>query len=704
MKAENRRFTEIINGNRQFIIPVFQRDYSWTIEQCRDMWNAVQSAGAGVSGSGHFMGSVVYVATGIAGATFQSWLVIDGQQRITTLTLLLTALRDCIKGKPRPSGDDSPTVDRIDDYFLKNTHESGGRRYKLILRRADNATLQALVDGSDTSDLGDRESERILNSYKFFIDCLQTPECDFDKVYRGIGRLIIVDVTLDRESDNPQLIFESMNSTGVSLRQSDLVRNYLLMGLDESVQTQSYNNYWSKIEQFFKGSVNVFDEFLRDYMALRAKSTQQTRLDRIYDTFKEFWRPDSGPSLDELLKDMTRVARTYASFRGTAPMQRLWLSDAMGNMRDLNTTQSLVVMRLYECHERELLGSEEFIRAIRLIESYLLRRAVLGLQTRGYWSLFARIAHEIDDENALESLQVAFARLRDNNRFPTNEEFARALQEYNLYELRICKHILNRLENANEREPSPVHEYSIEHIMPQGIEDVPEWQRMLGDDWRDVHGTWLHRLGNLTLTAYNSTYSNRPFHTKREMEGGFRYSAVRLNRYVREQEHWTETELRERGKLLASRAIKIWPNHDVDEIYVQEVDLQELRARAAAKSSQELEMNPDVRTLLDATLKEIRELGKIIEVIEHKSVCCYGPGLFAELLPMGYRLRVLLPLDFNEIENPSEISVEDSSTWRFVPNRTHSDCDLLIDMTQESQIAAVLPMIRQAHDRSQKAG
>ena len=704
MKAENRRFTEIVNGNRQFIIPVFQRDYSWTTEQFTDMWNAVLAASDDHQGDGHFMGSIVYIAADTGAATFQSWLVIDGQQRLTTLLILLTALRDCIASSHWTGGDDSPTIGRINRYFLKNELESGRRSYKLVLRRADNETLQALIDGKEDTDLKDRDSERVMESYRFLKKLLESKECDFDRVYRGIGRLNIVDVTLDRRVDSPQLVFESMNSTGVSLRQSDLVRNYLMMGLDETTQTQLYDSHWCKIELFFKGSVSVFDEFLRDYMALKTKSTQQTKLDRIYDAFKVFWRPDSETSLDELLEDMARVARTYASFRGTAPMQRPWLADAMENMRDLNTTQGLVVMRLYDCHQKELLGSDEFVRAIRLIESYLLRRAVLGLQTRGYWSLFARIAHEIDEQKALVSLQVAFARLRDNNRFPSDEEFDRALREHNLYELRICKHILSRLENANEREPSPVHEYSIEHIMPQGIEDVPEWQQMLGDDWRDIHAMWLHRLGNLTLTAYNSTYSNRPFQDKSEMKGGFQQSAVRLNEYVRKQKRWSEIELRGRGKLLANRALKIWPYHDVDETYVEEVDIRELRALAAARSSRDLEVNPDVRMLLDTMLEQVRELGEILEVIEHKSVCCYGPGLFAELLPMGYRLRVLLPLDFNEIENPMGISVEDSSTWKFVPNRTHSDCDLLIDITQESQIAAVLPMIRQAHDRSQKAG
>ena len=701
MTAVNTRLTQLIDGTKQFIIPVFQRDYSWTTEQCDDMRKAILSASESDGDGGYFLGSIVYVQTDPSGATFQSWLLIDGQQRLTTLTLLLTAPRDRIADTGWAGGDDSPTVDRINQYFLKNVLEPGDRNYKLLLRRADEVTLKTLIEGGDVSDLGDSESETLSEAYNFFIAKLTEPGVDFDKLYRGIGRLEIVDVTLNREIDNPQLVFESMNSTGVDLSQSDLVRNYILMGLEESEQTRLYDRYWSKIEGYFRASRNAFDWFLRDYIALRTEASQQARSDRIYDAFKGFWRPGGDTRLGDLLEDMSRLARTYASFLGIEPMQLPSLADAMRNMRSLNTTQGLVVMRLYECHHGELLSQDEFVRAIGLIESYLLRRAVLGLQTRGYWALFARVAHEICSNSAFKSLQVALARLRDNYRFPTDAEFSRALRETDLYELRICKHVLDRVENAYQREPSPVHEYSIEHIMPQSIDGVQDWQTMLGEKWRDVHVTWVHRLGNLTLTAYNATYSNRSFKTKKEVAGGFLQSAVRLNQYVREQERWTETEIQERGTTLVERALDIWPYHNVNEADIQALDAQDLQNRAAERSVDELAVTDDVRTLLYAMRERVRELGNVIEIIEYKSVCFYGPGFFAELLPMGSRLRVLLPLEFSEAENPAELSIEDASTWKFVPNRVHGECDLLIDITQSPQVTDVIPMIRQALDQSQ---
>ena len=418
MQAVNRRFTEIIDGKTQFIIPVFQRDFSWAREQCEQLWRDVGSASETEATGGHFMGSIVYIHADLSSAAFQSWLLIDGQQRLTTLTVLMIALRDHIQASGWSGGEDSPTAEKIDAYYLKNVYESGHRQYKLVLRRRDNTTLRTFIDGKDPSELGDRRSELLVDAYEFFRSALREPSCDLDYVYRGIARLNIVDVTLDRGVDNPQLVFESMNSTGVDLRQSDLIRNYLLMGLDEKDQTRLYEEYWREIEWLFRSSGNAFDLFLRDYMALEQRLTQQIRLDRIYDEFKAFWTRDGELPLEELLCDMVRVARTYASFLGIAPMQRPWLADAMSHMRSLNTTQGLLIMRLYDCNDKGLLSQEEFIRAVELIESYLLRRAVLGLQTRGYWSVFARIAHDLDRELVFESLQVTLAPVEGQQSLP----------------------------------------------------------------------------------------------------------------------------------------------------------------------------------------------------------------------------------------------------------------------------------------------
>ncbi len=691
----------IIEGTKQFIIPVFQRDFSWTREQCEQLWRDVRRANEGEVDSGHFMGSIVYIEADLSSAAFQRWLLIDGQQRLTTLTVLMIALRDHIQAVSWSGSDDGPTAERINAYYLKNLHESGQRRYKLMLRRKDNATLQALIDGERTTDLENEHSELLIDAYELFLSKFRETDCDPEDVYQGIARLNVVDVTLRRGVDNPQLVFESMNSTGVNLRPSDLIRNYLLMDLGESEQTQLYDKYWKKIESLFRSSGDEFDSFLRDYMALEQGHTRQIRLDRVYDEFKSFRKHDSGKPMEVLFEDMVRVARTYASFLGIAPMQDSRLANAMSHMRSLNTTTPrLLIMRLYDYHEKESLSQDEFVRAVVLIESYLLRRAVLGLQTRGYWSVFARIAHGLNRESVFESLQVEFARLRDNNRFPSDEEFMRGLQEHNLYGLRICKHLLNRLENAGYQEPSPVHDYSIEHIMPVDIAQTTEWQNMLGENWMEDHEVWLHRLGNLTLTAYNSRYSNRPFEKKKTIEGGFRHSAVRLNEDVRDQAQWTITEIENRGNRLATRALAVWPPHGADAKNIQAADIRDLRKRAAERNISELDMDDAVQNVLNGILLSIRDLVDVIEVLEHKSVCCYGPDFFAELIPMRHSVKVILPLQFSEVEIPEGLAVRDASTQKFVANRVHTDSNLIVEVSDKAEITSVMRMIRQSLDQS----
>ncbi len=226
MKAIDRPFTKIINGITQFVIPVFQRDYSWTEAECEQLWQDVTEIARNSTERGHFLGSVVYISTGDTSAGFTRWLLIDGQQRVTTLVLLLTALRDHIEENGWVGDDDGPTARRVDAYFLKNVQEEGNRLHKLVLRRHDETTLKALIDRTE---LPAEPSDRVRDNYEFFRD--QLNKTDPGLVYHGIGRLIIVDVTLDRGTDDPQLIFESLNSTGMDLSQSDLIRNFILMRL-----------------------------------------------------------------------------------------------------------------------------------------------------------------------------------------------------------------------------------------------------------------------------------------------------------------------------------------------------------------------------------------------------------------------------------------------------------------------------------------
>ena len=701
MQAITNPFASIINGPKQFVIPVFQRDYAWGAEQCDRMWSDVLRAAH--DDSPHFLGSFVYVDEQV-GAAFGSWLVIDGQQRLTTLTLLMVALRDhLVEIQWQGSG---LSVEQIDDFFLKNNYQSGDNRYRLALRRRDNDTLKALVDGKNPAE-GHDSSEAVMAAYERFRAVLRNSGVDPMDVYNGVYRLVVVDVRLERPADNPQVIFESLNSTGVDLAQSDLIRNYLLMGLNSDQQTALYDDYWSKLEDAFRDAGGGFEEFLRDYMALSERSTTQTRADRVYAKFKEFWPAGGFDEAGELLADMLKMGRYYARFLRPSMCPDKNLAAALSSARygGFGTTHATLVARLYDLRERGLVKDGDFAEAMTLLKSYLVRRAVLGLQTGSYWNVFQRVAHAVEEDAAFETFKVALVRERGTYAFPSDESFLAGIQERDLYHLRGCHHILATLENHGQTEPSPTGDYSIEHVMPQGIANVKEWQKMLGEGWEEVHRTWLHRLGNLTLVGYdkNSAMSNRPFCKKLCDPKGFKFTAVRLNHYIREQDQWTVYEMRARGVQLAQSAVGIWPFPQADMGMVRNKNVAELQARSAVRDSSSLTMSDSVRGLLEHLEEAIATLGESIPVIENRSVCFYdGSGVFfAEMLAMAYYVRLLIPLSFDEVtDDPDELAA-DATNWSWLSNVTHRDCGVVVDIRQMKQTDAVLRMVRPVYEGSE---
>jgi len=692
LKAIDRPFTKIINGTTQFVIPVFQRDYSWTEAECEQLWKDVLAIAAAPHDRGHFLGSVVYVSTGDSSAGFTRWLMIDGQQRVTTLTLLLTALRDHIADIGWTGSEDGPSVKRVEAYFLKNVQEEGDRRHKLVLRRHDQATLRALLDREE---LPQEVSERIRDNYEFFRE--QLKDVDPEDTYRGIGRLVVVDVALDRGVDDPQLIFESLNSTGMDLSQSDLIRNFILMRLPEREQTRLYETYWSKIENLFRGSEKTFDAFVRDYIALRTQASKQERADEIYFAFRRvFGSIGSEPEkLDALLEELLCFARYHAAFSiGTGSLEPL--REPLARLRRQVDVPAILVMRLFECFDSlHTMSEEEFAKAISLIESYVFRRAICGEQTRGYWQVFANLAYAIDPQRPLEALMVGLARQRDNYRFPDDDEFKKALEERGIYGLRVCFELLDRLENHDSKEPTDTSKYSIEHIMPQNEKLVPKWRKMLGEHWRDVQREWVHRLGNLTLTGYNSTYSDRPFDEKKTIRGGFEESSVRLSKFVREQPVWTPAEMERRGKQLARQILAIWPRLVVDKALIDTSKRAEMRALATRRDVGKVPMSAVARGLFDLLREKVLKMdADVIELAEQKSVSYHGPTFFVEVLPRKDRITLLLALDFNEVDDPSGIA-RDASDRKFFVNAVYGG-GVNIHIWGAADIDNALPMIREA--------
>lgn len=693
MNAQDLPLTQLLDGAKHFIVPIFQRDYSWGTKHCQQLWNDILQVGADPNSRAHFLGSVVYIAAEDNQAAIPRWLVIDGQQRLTTVTLLLTALRDRLKAVPSDE-EALPSAEEVEDRFLRNRHGKGERKSKLMLRRADNATLSALM--SNQAFAADA-AETVCENYEFF--SARVAEANLGQVYAGIAKLVIVDVSLTRGHDDPQMIFESFNSTGLDLTQADLIRNFVLMRLDDELQTRFYENYWRPIEVAFGNRYrSEFDKFCRDYLVLKLKPSKQFRADAIYHHFREYFIAETTrKSVEDVLGELRRYATYYVRFSLGQEADVLF-AQAASRLRKLVEVASPLMLRLHDCHERTgLFDSRAFCEAIKLLESYVFRRSTCDMQTRSLYQIFASIAYKIRDNAPLMSLKVALYRSGKKRRFPSDTEFRDALEARDIYAMRACAYLLDRLEN-DSKEKIDTTSFTIEHVLPQNENLVASWRDMLGADWKTIQETWLHRLGNLTLTGYNAEYSDRSFGDKKTMDKGFNDSPLRLNRFIREQAKWTATEIEARGMALAKQAVRVWPGLVVDMDAVRQADIEERRATAAQYNVDTVGFDPESRTLFDAIRPHILALGgDVIELCGARSVVYRVFDHFLEILPRTKYVLLLANIDFDETDDPSGLA-RDASGWAFIINASESG-DVLFSLKDISQVPAAVHVVQQAYER-----
>lgn len=703
MKAEHVRLTELLEGPKQFIVPVFQRDYSWGTKHCLQLWEDIVRVGSDEKAKAHFVGSVVYIAAEETSANITRWLLIDGQQRLTTLALLLIALRNRLP-VPNANGqteneDSLPTKIELEDYYLRNTHGKADRRYKLNLRRADQETLVALLDGKEQPN----PSEHIRINFGFFEEQLAT--ADLEIVYRGIKKLVAVDVHLTRGQDDPQMIFESLNSTGLDLTQADLIRNFVLMGQEEQLQTELYQDYWQPIEAAFGSRYRTdFDKFVRDYLTLQLKPSKQLKADEIYQQFRTYFQGfDSANPIVDLLADLKRFGRYYVAF-SLGQESNPKLKEVFKRLRLLVEVASPVMIKLYDCYERtKTLSLNEFVDAAELLESYVFRRSVCDMQTRSLGQIFSSLAYRIKDEAPLLSLKVALYRQARKRRFPTDAEFREGLETRDIYDMRHCHYLLDRLEN-DSKEKIDTSTFTIEHIMPQNEELHRDWQIMLGPNWKTIQEVWLHRLGNITLSAYNSEYSDLSFDKKKRLvdkagkQVGFDFSPLRLNKYVGEQRVWTETEIEQRGKSWAARGVSVWPSLKVDKEAVKTAELEDRKAQAARFSIDKLEFDANSRVLFDLLRSEILALGDdVVELCGESSITYRVYEFFVDVIPKKNRLSLVLNLDFDECDDPSQRAV-DATSFAFIIHASENG-GVVFRVEEPAHIGPAIHLVRQAFEK-----
>lgn len=555
MKGSELRLIEYMEGSKKrFIIPVYQRNYDWKIENCKQLYDDLIQVIKNNSKT-HFFGSIVSVYEPSGRNT--EFLIIDGQQRLTTMSLLFLALYNLLEEKIIISEDES-LKDQIYEDFLVDKYQPQEKRMKLKPIKNDQKAFSKLFNSKDDYI---KDSNLTIN-YSYFYERIQKQEITIDELFDAICRLEIINITLNNE-DNPQLIFESLNSTGLDLSEGDKIRNYILMGLPKQKQDEYYEKYWNCIEKCTKYDVS---SFIRDYLSVKQLVIPSQK--KVYINFKKYVE-DSSLKIIEILEDLLSYAKRY-NILLCGKTSSKELNSCINRLNRLETTVTrpffLEVLRLYDENQINL---NEVAEAFSITESYLFRRTICDLPTNALNKIFLLLNREImrydgTDSNYIEKLKFALLSKKDRARFPNDDDFSLMFTEKLIYQMNSKNkiYILERLENFGTLEDKDIYrhydegEYSIEHIMPQHL--TPAWIKELGDSYEEIHDTWLHRIANLTLTAYNSKYSNSTFVEKKTMKNGFEDSGIRLNTYVSKKDKWTLAELRDRNDYLLKRALDIW--------------------------------------------------------------------------------------------------------------------------------------------------
>lgn len=697
MKATEAKLLDFLKKSPQFVIPIYQRTYSWTERECRQLWDDILRTGRNDDIAAHFVGSIVYIEKGLYQVSSQSpLLVIDGQQRLTTVMLLLEALA-------RRLGDTEPldgfSAKKLRSYYLLNPLEEGERGFKLLLTQTDKSSLLALVQQKAKPA---EPSLRVTENFALFEEQVRALGDDLLPLCRGLAKLVIVDISLSRDQDNPQLIFESMNSTGRELSQADLIRNFILMGLEPAHQKRLYEEHWRPMEIAFGQEAygSHFDSFMRHYLTL--KTGEIPNVKAVYEAFKAHARSAdvAAAGVDALVADIHAYAGYYCAMALDQEADKQ-LAAAFRDLRELKVDVAFpFLLELYDDYVSARLDRAGFARAVRLIEAYVFRRAVCAIPTNSLNKTFATFGRALKKDRYLESIQAHLLGLPSYRRFPNDEEFKRELSTRDLYNFPRRSYWLRRLENHGRKERVPVDEYTIEHILPQNENLSAKWREALGPNWQRVQETWLHTLGNLTLTGYNAEYSDRPFAEKRDMKGGFKESPLRLNEGLGALDAWDEAAIQARARQLAEHAAGVWAAPALSaEVLATYRPKTERTIGYSLDDHPHLAATSPMRPLFEQFRNAVLALDPCVsEEILKLYVAYKAETNFVDVVPQKSRLRLSLNLHFHELHDPKRLAKDVTNLGRW------GNGDVEVAMSAPEELPYVLGLVRQAFEKQMGNG
>ncbi|GAA9166568.1 DUF262 and DUF1524 domain-containing protein [Helicobacter pylori] len=682
MEADATTLLNFIKDNQknQLVIPIYQRLYSWEKEQCKQLWDDIVKTGGSDQIGGHFIGSILYMLDRITHSN-NALLIIDGQQRLTTITLLLTALRDHWSDKRK----------EIENHYLINSNEDGDKKFRLILSESDKDTLLSLIDKNKRKP-SEPSSKKIMENFELFKKWIRENTDKLETIFKGLEKLMIVEIALDKIKDDPQLIFESMNSKGIELTQTDLIRNYIIMETEVEKQEGFYNKYWRAMEENFKQNEKLFDKFVRHYLTI--KTREIPNINKIYEAFKRY-RQERGIEIEALLLGLQKYCGYFCQIVFKKEDDKD-LNKALGFLVDLKMDVIYpLLLELYSDYSEGVLSQKDFISIIYLIESYLVRRAVCGLGTNSLNKIFPFVTKKINKVQYLENIKAHFLLLETTRKFPKDSEFKDSFITKELYGSNKIEYILKRLEIFDTEEPVNTQECTIEHIMPKKLDE--KWKKDLGQDHERIHTQYLHTIGNLTLTGYNSEYSNRSFQEKRYMEKGFKQSPLRLNQSLKGFESFGEEEIKKRANDLADLALKIWtyPKLDAEtlEKYKPKKDKKEKKEKKVYDLSS-YKFGSHSRELFDILSKGIKALDeKIVENFNQDYISYKFSKNFVDIVVQTKDLKLYLNMKFNELQDEKNLA-------RDMTNKGHlGNGDIEVKLETKENIPYCLGLIKQALEK-----
>ncbi|GAA9058437.1 DUF262 and DUF1524 domain-containing protein [Helicobacter pylori] len=679
MEADATTLLNFIKDNQknQLVIPIYQRLYSWEKEQCKQLWDDIVKTGGSDQIEGHFIGSILYVLDGITHSD-NALLIIDGQQRLTTITLLLTALRNHLSDEVKRK--------EIEDHYLINSDKDGDKKFRLILSESDKDTLLSLIDKNKRKP--SEPSSKIVENFKLFEEWVSNTD-KLETIFKGLEKLMIVEIALEKGKDDPQLIFESMNSKGIELTQTDLIRNYIVMETEIEKQEGFYNKYWRAMEEEFKQNKKLFDRFVRHYLTI--KTREIPNVNKVYAALKDY-RQKEGIGIEDLLKDLQKYCGYFCRivFKKESDKD---LNKALSFLVDLEMDVIYpLLLELYSDYSDGVLSKADFISIIALIESYIRRRAVCGLDPNSLNKVFPSFTKHIQKNEYFKSLKAHFGSLTEKQRFPNNDEFKDCFITIDFYKFQKKEYFFERLENFDTKEPVNAKGLTVEHIMPQKLTE--EWKRDLGENFQEIHDKYLHTIGNLTLTGYNPEYSNKSFQEKRDMEKGFKDSPLRLNQGLRDLKSFGEEEIKKRANDLADLALKIWtyPNLNAEtlEKYKPKKDKKEKKVYDLSS----YKFGSHSRELFDILSKEIKALDeKIVENFNQDYISYKFSKNFVDIVVQTENLKLYLNMKFNELQDEKNLA-------RDMTNKGHlGNGDIEVKLETKENIPYCLGLIKQALEK-----